>query len=132
MMQESPGGATAPAKPPRLTFALLVSFIAILLVPISFVTARFQKIYEQLDMKELPLPTELFLAMAQFIRQPAGFIALGVLEFTLILLTVRGTLDRGLKPLIWIGWGVLILLTSVYVLGIYMPIIRMQPALEQR
>jgi hypothetical protein len=129
-MEKSATPAASPSKPPRLTFSLLVASVAILLLPISFVTERFQKIYEQLEMRDLPLLTELFLAMAQFIRRPAGFVILGVVEIALISLALRGHLDRALKPLIWMSWGVLFLLTSVWVLGIYMPILRVQHALQ--
>ena len=102
-----------------------------MLVGFAFITEKFEAIFQQMEMKELPLPTEAFLALARFVRWPFGLGLLSLVELGLIALAQRGILDRLLKKLIWANVIFLLLILPLYVLSIFLPIIRIQQALSK-
>ncbi|HLY74148.1 MAG TPA: hypothetical protein VKU80_08525 [Planctomycetota bacterium] len=117
--------------PPRLTYVLLQAATGVVLVGFAFITEKFEVIFRQMEMKELPLPTEAFLALARFVRWPVGLVLLSLVDLSLIALAQRGILDRPLKKLVWANVIFLLLVVPFYVLSVFLPIIRIQQALSK-
>jgi type II secretory pathway component PulF len=99
------------------------------LVALAFLAGSFQQIFEQMEMKELPLPTEAFLALSAFLRRPVGLIGFCLLELALIALMLRGSLDRVLRKWTVANAIFLTLLIPFYVLSVHLPIIKIQQTL---
>jgi hypothetical protein len=130
MTEARPEGAP-PSAPPRLLTSVLQTLSGMALGALAFITAGFDEVFQKLEMRELPLPTEAFLALSRFIRWPVGSALFVLLELGLVALIVRGTLDRILKKLIVANGLFLTLLVPFYVLSIFLPIIRIQQALDK-
>jgi hypothetical protein len=130
------GDEAAPPPPPprslRVGYAVVQSATVALVVTLCWIARGFERVYDQLDLKALPAPTELFLAAARFVRTPAGSIAVGLLGGGLVVMGLRGTFDRWLRKLIAgnVVGGALLL--AFYVLSLYIPILRIQDALKDR
>ena len=116
---------------PRRVGAFLQGVTGAVLVAFAFLTAPFEKIYEQLEMRELPAPTQAFLALCGFLRRPMGLIGFSLLELVLMALILRGSLDRILQKWIVADAIGLTLLVPFYVLSVYLPIIRIQQSLAK-
>ena len=82
-------------------------------------------------MRELPLPTEAFLALSRFVRWPPGLAMVIMLEAALMILAWRGSLDRMLKNLIGANVVALLVLVPFWLLGISMPIVKIQQSLNK-
>lgn len=129
-MTGSTDGQPAGERPkpawPRGVGAFLQALSGMLLVTLAFGSAPFERVFEQMEMRKLPAPTEAFLALSGFLRSPAGLIGFGLVELGLIALILRGSLDRVLRK-----WTVanaigVALLIPFYVLTVYLPVLRIQ------
>jgi len=102
-------------RAPRRLFAatLIVAFVT--MVTATIVTYRFGKVFAELDTRKLPIPTEVVLAISKALQHPLG---MGVAVFavaTMVMLGIKGLLDRFLKLLIGLNviWLALFLLATV-------------------
>ena len=101
-------------KPPRLLFAMLLGVTFLVMVGGSFLFRGLDRSFAELGMKDLPQPTELAMKIRGFLQTPVG-VAVAVFCFvTVLLLTVKGVLDRVLKLLIGlnVAWLAVFLLFS--------------------
>lgn len=130
-MDGESGASPSSPRPPRLSCGILQGVTGAALIPVVFITAKLETIFEQMEMRELPAPTEAFLALCRFLRWPPGmgFLVVGVAA--LILLALRGALDRFLKRMIWADILAWILGRPFWVLSILMPIIKIQQQLKK-
>jgi len=101
-------------KPPRLLFAMLFGLTFLAMVGGSYVLRGVDRVSAEMEMKDLPIPTEVVVKISRFLQTPVG-IAVAVFCFvTVLLLTIKGVLDRILKLLIGLNaaWLVAFLLMS--------------------
>jgi hypothetical protein len=101
-------------KPPRLAFALILGVTYALMVAASWISRRHGEVFAQLDMKDLPIPTELVLKIAQLLASPTGLAISALSIGIVILLALKGVLDRLLKLLIGVNvvWLAIFLLST--------------------
>ena len=76
------------------------AFVGAVLVALAFLAAPFGRTLERMERSQLPAPTEAFLALSGFLRDPTGPAGFGLLELGLIAPILRGSLDRVLRT--WI------------------------------
>lgn len=122
---------TAPKPPPRKLYMVLQAVSAAALIGVSLVTRKFEQIFIQMEMRELPLPTEAFLALSRLVNSQPGRLLVAAATALLLVLARRGMLDRVLKPLLKINIVYLVLLGPFWVLSIYMPIVKIQQTLAK-
>jgi len=130
-MDAEPAEKLPPHRPPRRSYAVLQGVSGAELIPAAFITAKFETIFEQMEMRELPAPTEAFLALCRFVRWPLGMGCLIVGVTALIVLALRGALDRYLGKLIWANGLLLFFGVGFWVLSIFTPIIKIQQQLNK-
>jgi hypothetical protein len=114
----------------RNGYAVIQSITLAVFVTLSFVARRFEAILDQLEMKPVPAPTELCLAVARLVRTPAGLAILAALGATLVVLAKRGTFDRALRKLIILNVLGTLGLVTFYVLSVFLPIQRVSVPLS--
>lgn len=101
-------------KPPRLLFAMLAGLTFLAMVGGSFLLGGSGRAVAEMELKDLPIPTELVLKISRFLQTPVG-VAVAIFSFLMVLLlTIKGVLDRVLKVLIGLNvvWLALFLLAS--------------------
>jgi type II secretory pathway component PulF len=99
---------------------------------LCWITKKFEEIYDQLGMTDLPVPTVLFLLLARFARSPIGMATFSACLIVLVVLARRGTFDERLKKLIWGNFLGLFGLTGFITLAIFLPIIKIQETLNTK
>jgi hypothetical protein len=98
---------------------------------ISSVNHRFAEIYAPLQMKELPVSTELVLAASGFFSRGAGAALLGILAAFASTLALQGRLDRWLPVLTFALLLAALLYAAVSILGVYLPLVKIQQVLSR-
>ena len=88
--------------------------------------------FDQLGMKDLPVPTEAMIAVARFVRTPLGSILIAAAGAALVALGLRGSFDRVLRKLIMGNVVGVLFLVGFYVQSLFLPIIKIQEALKDR
>ena len=116
----------------RIWYAAIQAVVLAVFVRLCWVCVEFELIFEQLDMKHLPVPTEAFLALARAVRTPVGTILVAALAVVLAMLGLRGKFDPRLRKLIAGNVIGLAFLIGFGLLSLYLPIIKIQQALERR
>ncbi|MBI3855009.1 MAG: hypothetical protein HY293_04885 [Planctomycetes bacterium] len=124
-----------PAPAPRaLRLWYLASLIVALgtTVGVCWFARGYEAIFEQMEMRVLPLPTESLLSLGQFVRSAAGTVAVLLLAGVLIALTLKGLFDEVLIKLILANsiWATLIIPFAY--LSLHLPIVQIQRALENK
>lgn len=94
---ETPG-RTAPL-PARAAFVAAVWIVFGFVAGVSLMNLRYAVVFEQLQMKELPLPTEAVLAASAFCARGPGAPLLAILAGVASFFALRGTWDRRLLAL---------------------------------
>ncbi|HLY10481.1 MAG TPA: hypothetical protein VKW04_14355 [Planctomycetota bacterium] len=130
-MIQAPERPASPSRTPRFVYALLQIAVGAALVWLAFITEEFEKVYKHLEMRELPLWTDLAIVLARGVRVPLGLATLGLVEAALVGLALRGSLDRRLGRGIRITLIVLVLMVPAWMLAVYMPILRIREALSK-
>ena len=131
----APEAAPAPAPPSRalrIWYCVVQTIALLVLVYLSFIARKFEEIFIQLEMKGLPLPSEFCIAVARFVRHPAVVVLLAVAAVALVVLALRGALDRRLRRLITANVVATGVLVGFYVLSLFLPILRIQHELEKQ
>jgi len=124
-------GRPEQTRPTRTRYCFLQASSAAALIGLSFATAKFERVFDRLEMRELPLPTEGALALSRFVRWPPGLGLVLLAMASLIVLAQKGVLDPVLKKLFWAN--VLFLFPGVgcWVMSIFIPILKIQHSLEK-
>jgi len=130
-VEGTPEPQTSISPPRRLAFIVLQLSAAVSLVTLSFVTGSFEKVFAEMEMRELPLPTEGILALSRFLRWPPGLALFVILVALIVYGARRGALDLILKKLIWANVIALLVMIPLWVLSIFLPIIKIQQQLEK-
>jgi hypothetical protein len=129
------GEEAAPVPPPpseslRIWYAVVQALSLSVFLTLCWISQKFEEIYAQLEMKTLPLPTELFIAVTHVVRTPLGFIVTTLLFGIPIALGLRGTFDRFLRKLVVVNVVGVGMLVAFYVLALVVPILKIQQALK--
>lgn len=101
-------------KPPRLLFAMLLGATFCAMIGGSYLLRGREGSESALEIKDLPVPTEFALKLGLVLQTPAGMAVAVFCFLTVLILTVKGVLDRLLKLLIGLNaaWLVVFLLSS--------------------
>ncbi len=101
-------------KPPRLLFSMLLGITFLVMVGAAYMLRGIDRIYTELQIRELPIPTEVAMQISRFLQTPVGMAVAIFCFLTVLLLTLKGILDRLLKLLIGlnVAWLVVFLLAS--------------------
>jgi hypothetical protein len=101
-------------KPPRLLFAVLLGITFCVMVGAGLMLRGADRAFAELEIKQLPLPTELALKITRILQTPAGAAVAVFCFLTVLLLTIKGLLDRVIKLLIGlnVAWLIVFLLSS--------------------
>lgn len=114
----------------RASLCVLMASLAGILVGLSAITGRFEEVFRQLEMKILPLPTELFLALARLARSVPGILALAAGVIAASLAVWRGKADPHLRKAAVAGILAAGLLPLFFVVAVYLPVLKIQQALR--
>ena len=118
-------------RPPRLLASLSVGVLYLALAAVCWAGSRFGRTFSDIDLP-VPAATGLLLQLTRFLQTPAG-IALAALSFLcVILLVVRGTLDRFLKGLLILNVLVIGGLVVWAFAGLLFPLYDLIPALRKK
>jgi hypothetical protein len=131
-MQEHAAPDAPASRALRLWYAVIQGVAVAVFVTLCWFARKFEEIFEQLGMKDLPLPTEALVALARFVRTPAGSVLMAAGGATLVLLGLRGTLDRVLRKLIVGNVVGVFFLVAFYVQSLFIPIMKIQEALKDK
>lgn len=125
------GDSSLPFRFLRLWFCVSLLLGLGLLVGVCWYARSYEEIFNQMEMRQLPLPTESLLALGRFVRTTVGLMTVVALGVGLSVLTVRGTFDRVLIRGVVINCiGIALLIPFAY-LSLHMPIVQMQRQLEK-
>ena len=116
----------------RTLYCLIQGGAFVVFEVLCWVTKRFEQIYDQLGMTQLPPPTLLFIGLARFGRSPVGVAMLTGCLVLLVVLAQRGTFDARLKKFIWGNLLGVVGLSGLMTLTIFMPIAKIQQALNDK
>ena len=109
-------------KPPRLLCALSLGALYAVVVALTSMTDRFRRLWAELDLKELPIPSEWVVAFSRFLQTPVG-LALAAFSFVVVLLLVlRGTFDRFLRFLVGLNLVAIVIVVVVYAFSMIGPL----------
>jgi len=132
MADEAAPAVPPPSKALRRWYALIQIVSLSTFVVLSWLAQGIERVYQHLEFKALPAPTELSITIAQGVRSAAGSVVLALTAILLVAFGLRGTFDRHLRALIKINVIGTALMIGFYVLSLYMPILRIQQALNQQ
>jgi len=128
-----PDEAAAPAsRSLRIWYAVIQGVTIFVFVTLCWIARKFGEIFKELGMEILPFPTEALLAMAAFIRTPAGSILMAASGGALVVLGLRGAFDGVLKKLIVGNVVGVFLLIGFYIQCLFVPLAKIQEALKDR
>jgi type II secretory pathway component PulF len=122
----------APSRALRIWYSVIQGVSLSVFVGLCWISKKFEEIFAQLEMRHLPAPTELVLAVAPLVRTPGGLFLLGAIGVALSILGIRGKFDRLLRKLIGINVLGTLGLMAFVVLSLFLPIIQIQHALEKK
>lgn len=101
------------------------------MLAVSHIAKPYEKLFHDLEMHDLPAPTEAMLSVSGLIRTPAGSVLVAVIGLVMIALACRGAFDRRLKKMILFnGIWVLLLIPFTY-LSLHMPIVKIEQNLRE-
>jgi hypothetical protein len=123
------GDDSAVLGPPRAASALFHAVPGAVVIGLAFITRQFELIFDQMELRELPLATEAFPFLSGFVRSPAGLTTASVLDLGLVAMALRGSLVRFLKRLLWAHVIDKTLILPAWFLGVYLPILKIRQAL---
>lgn len=126
-----PPGRTEQTRSSRTGYCFLQAASAAALIGLSFVTAKFERIFSDMEMRQLPIPTEGALALSRWVREPVGLVLVLLALSVLIGLAQKGALDQVLQNLIWANALFLFFGAGFWVMAIFLPIIKIQQALQK-
>jgi hypothetical protein len=92
---------------------------------------RHERIFSSLEMRELPAPTELLLAVARFVNWPAGLGITTILIMVTAVSASRGLFDPILKKLIAFNVIAMGLFALLCHLSMRLPLAKIQEHLEK-
>ena len=121
--------ADAP-KPPRIPYCLIQAASLSVFTGFCWVARHYETIFSQLEMKVLPAPTELVLSVSRVVRG-LPFLVPGI-GIILIVLALRGVLDRWLKELIVINIVWAVLMIPFGYLSLHLPIAQILKTLSEK
>jgi hypothetical protein len=122
-----------PAPPPRFLRGWLcasVVFFLSMLTGLCWFARGYDEIFKQMEMHQLPLPTEAILGLGRIVRTTAGLLGVVVVAAGLVTLTIRGAFDKILVKLIVINCIGISLLIPFGYLSLHMPIAQIQQKLD--
>ena len=73
-----------------MAYALFQAATGVAVIGLAFITRKFELIFDQMELGDLPLATEAFLVLSQFLRSPVGLATVSVLDLGLIAMALRG------------------------------------------
>jgi hypothetical protein len=132
MPDEAAPGPSPPSRSLRIWYAVIQGVSFSVFVTLCFIARKFEAIFGQLEMRELPIPTEAMMATARFVRTPAGSVVMAALCVMLVVLGLRGAFDRILRKLIVGNVVGVFLLSGFYVQSLFLPLSKIQEALKDR
>jgi len=103
-----------------------------MLTGLGWFARGYDEIFNQMEMRQLPLPTEGILALGRFIRTAVGILVVIGVAAALVTLTILGAFDKFLVKLIVLNCIAIGLVLPVGYLSLHMPIVHIQRALEDR
>jgi type II secretory pathway component PulF len=128
-LPEDPGGTATPSL--RRAFVATVWIVFGFVSGVSAFNLRFAVIYEQLQMTELPVPTDALLAASRFLARGAGLALLAVAAGVASYGALQGTWDRRLPLLIFVLLLGALMFASASILGVYLPLFKIQQQLSR-
>ena len=130
-----PVDAAAEASPPRplrISYAVVQGISLGVFAGLCWIGSDFDKVYAELGMSDLPLPTELAVAVGKLLHTPIGALSTVGLGAVLIVLGLRGNFDRFLRPLVAGNVLGTAFVTVAYIFVIYMPLVKIRELLKER
>lgn len=114
---DSSGAATKVRRPPRLFYASTLGIGLLMAVVSSVVVDAGGAATAEIQMKDLPIPTEIVVWVGRRLQDPVG-LSVAVSGFLFVaLLTLKGILDRILKLLIGLNFVWLLLFLAATLLS---------------
>ena len=111
-------------KPPKILFALSFGGLYIVMGLLSAFNADVARFFRESGFTELPVPTEWVLAFGAFLQTRLG---MGLAAFSflcVILLVLKGTLDKILRILIGVNVVAIIAFLAFSLYGTYAPMLK--------
>jgi len=127
----APDVAPPPSRALRLWYAVAQAVTLIVFTGLSFIARKFEETFQQMEMRQLPFPTEVCIAVASFIRTLPGLLLVAAAGVTLIVLGLRGRFDPKLRKLIAGNVLATLGLMAFYSLSLYLPIVHIQRAIQK-
>ena len=126
-----PAAIPPPSRSLRIWYSVVQSITLSVFIGLCFVARKFEEIFKQMEMSQLPAPTELCIWVAGLVRTPAGLLLVGVAGTVLVVLGLRGRLDANLRRLVAGNVLVTFGMMGFYSLSLFMPIVQIQRALSE-
>lgn len=121
-----------PSRAWRLPLGLTWTILAVVVGFVSYASAPYEEIFRQLEMTDLPAPTEAMLAMCRFFRSPIG-IAAGAIAYAAGLVLLRlGVFDRSPVRNILLLVAAILVLGAGFHLGLRLPILKIEDQLKRQ
>jgi len=124
--------SSPPPRSLRAWYCACVVIFLTMLTGLGWFARGYDEIFNQMEMRQLPLPTEGILALGRFIRTAVGILVVIGVAAALVTLTILGAFDKFLVKLIVLNCIAIGLVLPVGYLSLHMPIVHIQRALEDR
>src|SRR5262245_5297981 len=127
-----PGQAESP--PPRflrIWFSISLLVALAMMVGVGWWARRYEEIFKQLEMHQLPLPTEGMLALGRFVRTTGGVVTVVAVGLILTMLAAKGALDKVLVKLVVINCIFISLIIPFAVFPLHSPVAQIQRKLSE-
>jgi hypothetical protein len=111
-------------KPPRVLFALSLGGLYVLVGLFSAFNADVARFFRESGFTELPIPTEWVLAFGAFLQTKLGMGLAAFSFLSVILLVLKGTLDKILRILIGVNIVAIIGFLGFSLYGSYAPMLK--------
>ena len=115
-------------RPPRRTYFVVQMIAFSATVAVCLVSTHVEGAFRKLPMGDLPLPADWLFRVGQFFSQPMGIALAAFIVLGLGLLALKGVIDGFLKILIWLNVLWILVFIAVHTVGIWLPLVRGQPA----
>lgn len=111
-------------KPPRVLFALTLGGLYIIVGLLSAYNAEVARFFKESGFGELPVPTEWVVAFGAFLQTKLGMGLAAFSFLAVILLVLKGTLDKILRILIGLNIVAIIAFLGFSLYSTYAPMIK--------
>jgi hypothetical protein len=114
-------------KPPKILFALSFGGLYIVMGLLSAFNDDVARFFRESGFTELPIPTEWILAFGAFLQTRLGMGLAAFSFLAVILMVLRGTLDKILRILIGVNVVAIIAFLGFSLYGTYAPMLKSRP-----